>query len=125
MTKNHQAGFTLVEVAIAFAIIAIALVPISASVVHAYGLSSNAACLTQAAFLARHLVEEALATGAGGLEQLSFLAQDVPLPFPEHERFRYTRIIEGTAESLVRIEVCIYWHGAGTTQRYRVVTLRD
>ncbi|HSL93751.1 MAG TPA: prepilin-type N-terminal cleavage/methylation domain-containing protein [Bacillota bacterium] len=125
MTRRHQAGFTIAEIVITLAIITIALVPISASIVHGYNRSSQAAYLTQAAFLARHLAEEVLAAEAALLYDAVSLTQDSPLPFPGYERFSYTRSMHELDLNLLRVEVCIFWHNYGQEHRYRVVTLID
>ncbi len=125
MTRRHQAGFTLVEVVITFAVISIAVVPISAAIVHGYSLSSQAACLTQAAFLARHLAEEVMAAKLGPLRSAAHLAQYSPLPLAGHERFSYTRVLQEVSFGLLRLEVCVSWHGLGQVQHYRLVTLLD
>jgi prepilin-type N-terminal cleavage/methylation domain-containing protein len=125
MTRKHQAGFTLAEIVIAFAIISIALVPISASIVHGYNRSSQAAYLTQAAFLARHLAEEVLAANAALLYEAAVFSQETPLPFPGYERFSYTRSMMDVPHNLRSLEVCITWRNYGQEHRYRVVTLVD
>ncbi len=125
MARRHQSGFTLAEVVIAFAIVSIALVPISAAIVHGHNISSQAAQLTQAAFLARHLVEEVLASRTASLCAGTAMTQAEPWPFPGHERFKYTRFLQEAVYDMLRVEVCIFWHTHGQEHQYLVVALID
>ena len=125
MSSKTNFGFTLIEVIITLAVISIALVPISGTIIAGLTQHSSGALLVQAAFLAQHLVEEILGVDLSSTECAEVFGQHAPAVVSQNPRFSYTRAIYALEEGLWRLEVSVTWQDGVSARSYRLVTLRD
>jgi type II secretory pathway pseudopilin PulG len=125
MRHGCERGLTIIEIIVVLGIIGITLIPLSGVVVGGLGHVNHAALLVQAAYLAQHLMEEAVAEGAQGLAVLAAAhEQSVLSPVAQDPRFTFTRTLrEDAVTGLVRLEVTVLWGDMGGQRAYRVVTL--
>lgn len=125
MDSKTNFGFTLIEVIITLAVIGIALVPISGTLIVGLTQHDSGALLVQAAYLAQHLMEEALDADLAFSGFAGLYAQHEPAVVAQNLRFSYTRNIFALGDSLRRLEVCVTWRDGGGQRSYSLVTLRD
>lgn len=110
-------GFTLLEVMIAMALLALVLVTVFSHQAVSIDLGNEARLITRATFLAQEKMAELLAGEVRELGSVEGDVEDAGIGF--HWR---TEIEESSREGLVRVVATVTWKERGSTRDVRIVT---
>ena len=116
--KRKDAGFTLLEVMVALAVIGVALVAVLRSLAMSVNASNESRNISVATFLAKGLMAEIENRGFPDLEETSGDFKE------EYPGFRWERNVSDTGmEDLVKVTARVIWQDGAHEKKVELVTL--